>query len=66
MIKLYFPELKILKIGTFKNKLSYNIVLQKKGTYDLESNTKPKSGFEISKGKHIYDSYYYHNNKLHL
>ena len=66
MIDLYFPELKIIKIGTFKNKLSYNIVLQKEGEYKLNSNIKPKSGYEIDKGVHSNQAYFYHNNKINL
>ena len=66
LLKTHFDNIEIIKFDTLKYKLSYNIVLQKKGKF-VKNTFKPSlSGYEIDKGQHKDIPYYYSNNKIYF
>lgn len=66
LLKTHFDNIEIIKFDTLKYKLSYNIVLQKKGKFVKNTFKIPLSGYEIDKGQHKDVPYYYSNNKIYL
>jgi len=65
LLEKYFKELKIIKIGTFINKLSYNVVLEKTGIFKETTYPIQISGYEIDSGLNKNEPYFYHNGILH-
>ena len=66
LLERHFPDVEIVKIGTFVNKLSFNVVLRKPGIFTLGSQaTSVRSGYDIDKGRHLRIPYYYHCDMFH-
>ena len=66
LLKKHFNNIEIIKFNTLKYKISYDIVIQKKGKFIKNNltNKKTLSGYEIDKGINKDISYYYHNNNI--
>lgn len=66
LLNTHFKDIiNIIKFDTLDMKLSFNVVIEKKGLYIPFKLSHEKTGYELDNGIHKDVGYYYHNNNIY-